>query len=241
MSGFAYGNGIAHRLTQITRELPLRSLDQQPGQPAILDDTYSYDGNGNVAGIADGTASSADSRTMTYDGLDRLTQTNAPNQWWISATTSYDALDNIRSNQVGNTSNYLNTFSYDPTTWHLATISGHVNWTLTYDSHGNITSKGTGNAAYGFDAADRMQSVTGKESYRYDGYGRRVKVTRTSDGKTDYPIYTMGGQLLTEDDARSNRRIDYVSLNGSLVAKRTATLGTSTWTTYEHTDALRSP
>ena len=87
-----------------------------------------------------------------------------------------------------------------------------------------------------------MQAVTGKESYRYDGYGRRVKVTRTSDGKTDYPIYTMGGQLLTEDDARSNRRIDYVSLNGSLVAKRTATLGKSNWSTaYEHTDALHSP
>ena len=49
MSSFAYGNGIVHRLTQNTRELPLRSLDQQPGQPAILDDTYTYDANGNVA------------------------------------------------------------------------------------------------------------------------------------------------------------------------------------------------
>jgi len=67
-------------------------------------------------------------------------------------------------------------------------------------------------------------------------------VTRASDGKTDYPIYTMGGQLLTEDDQRANTRTDYVSLNGSLVAKRVATLGTSTWTTtYEHTDALHSP
>ena len=242
MSGFTYGNGIVHSLTQNTRELPLRSLDQAPGQPAILDDTYTYDANGNVAGIADGTASSADSRTMTYDGLDRLTQTNAPHQWWISATTTYDPLDNIRSNQVGNTASYLNTYSYDPATWHLATISGHVNWTLGYDAHGNVTGKGAGNAAYTFDAADRMQAVTGKESYRYDGYGRRVKVTRTSDGKTDYPIYTMAGQLLTEDDQRANTRTDYVSLNGSLVAKRVAALGTSTWTTtYEHTDALHSP
>ena len=102
--------------------------------------------------------------------------------------------------------------------------------------------KGAGNDAYVFDAADRMQAVTGKESYRYDGYGRRVRVTRSSDGKTDYPIYAMGGILLTEDDQRSNTRTDYVNLNGLLVAKRVATLGTSTWTTtYEPTDALHSP
>ncbi len=179
---------------------------------------------------------------MSYDGLDRLTQTTAPNQWWISATTTYDPLDNIRTNQVGNTASFLNTYTYDPATWHLTNLTGHVNWTLGYDAHGNVTGKGAGNAAYVFDAADRLQSVTGKESYRYDGYGRRVKVTRTSDGKTDYPIYTMGGQLLTEDDQRSNTRTDYVSLNGSLVAKRSAALGASTWTTtYEHTDALHSP
>ncbi|MBS0463980.1 MAG: hypothetical protein JSS03_03215 [Proteobacteria bacterium] len=88
MSGFSYGNGIVHTLTQNTRELPLRSLDQKPGQSAILDDTYSYDANANVAAIADGTAGNADSRTMAYDGLDRLTSTNAPHQWWISATTT---------------------------------------------------------------------------------------------------------------------------------------------------------
>ena len=87
--------------------------------------------------------------------------------------------------------------------------------------------------------------VTGKESYVYDGYGRRAKVTTlggVNAGKIDYPVYTMGGQLLTEDDARSNKTTDYISLNGSLVAKRAATIGTTAWaTTYEHTDALHSP
>ncbi|MBS0458297.1 MAG: RHS repeat-associated core domain-containing protein [Proteobacteria bacterium] len=242
MSGFTYGNGIVHTLTQNTRELPLRSLDQKPGQSAILDDTYTYDANGNVKGIADGTAGNANSRTMAYDGLDRLTGTSAPHQWWISAATTYDALDNIRANQVGNTATYLNTFSYDPTTWHLTAIAGHVNWALAYDANGNVTSKGTGNDSYAFDAANRLTSVTGKESYRYDGYGRRVKITRSTDGKIDYPVYDRGGQLLTEDDQRSNQTTDYVSLNGSLVARRASPIGTNQWTTtYEHTDALRSP
>ncbi|MBS0211588.1 MAG: RHS repeat-associated core domain-containing protein, partial [Proteobacteria bacterium] len=242
MSGFSYHNGIIHSLTQNTRELPLESRDQKPGQAAILDDTYTYDADGNVAAIADGTPANGNSRTMAYDGLDRLTQTNAPNQWWISATTTYDALDNIRSNQVGNTAAYLNTYAYDPTTWHLTNLAGRSNWTLAYDANGNITGKGAGNDSYVFDAANRMTQVTGKESYRYDGHGRRAKITRASDGKLDYPIYSLSGQLITEDDQRSNTSTDYVSLNGSLVAKRSAPMGTSTWTTtYEHTDALRSP
>jgi RHS repeat-associated protein len=241
MSGFTYGNGIVHSLTQNTRELPLRSLDQKPGSSAILDDTYTYDTNGNVAGIADGTTGNPNNRTMTYDGLDRLIATSAPHQWWISASTSFDALDNIRQNVLGNrTYNY----AYNGN-WQLSQLTrpdNSVAYTLGYDAFGNVTSKGSGNDSYTFDAANRMQAVTGKESYIYDGYGRRVKVTRTSDGKTDYPIYTMGGQLLTEDDQRSGNTTDYVSLNGSLVAKRAAPIGTTTWTTtYEHTDALRSP
>ncbi|MBS0498835.1 MAG: RHS repeat-associated core domain-containing protein, partial [Proteobacteria bacterium] len=40
----------------------------------------------------------------------------------------------------------------------------------------------------------------------------------------------------------SNQTTDYVSLNGSLVAKRASAIGKNQWTTtYEHTDALRSP
>ncbi|MBS0499021.1 MAG: RHS repeat-associated core domain-containing protein, partial [Proteobacteria bacterium] len=153
-----------------------------------------------------------------------------------------DALDDIRANQVGNTATYLNTFSYDPTTWHLTAIAGHVNWALSYDANGNVISKGAGNDAYAFDAANRLTAVAGKESYRYDGYGRRVKITRSTDGKIDYPVYDLGGQLLTEDDQRSNQTTDYVSLNGSLVAKRASAIGKNQWTTtYEHTDALRSP
>lgn len=242
MSGFTYGNGIVHTLTQNTRGLPLRSLDQSPSAPAILDDTYAYDENANVASITDGTNSGANNRSMSYDGLDRLTSTSAPNQWWISATTSYDALDNIRTNQVGNVASYLNTYTYDPATWHVTAVAGHANWTLGYDVNGNITGKGAGKDSYVFDVANRMQSVTGKESYVYDGYGRRVKVTRTSDGKIDYPVYDMTGRLITEDDQRSNKTIDYLSLNGSLIAKRGAPLGGTTYTlTYEHTDALHSP
>jgi len=245
MSGFTYHNGIVHTLTQNTRELPLRSLDQAPGG-AVLDDTYTYDKNGNVTEIDDGTTGNPNNRTMTYDGLDRLILTTASNQPWITAHTTYDALDNLLTNYVGGR-HY--DYSYD-TNNRLSQLTNHgngaVTMTLGYDANGNVTSKGNNQDSYLFDAANRLQTVIGptggKESYVYDGYGRRVKVTRTTDGLIDYPVYTMSGQLLTEDDARTNKTTDYISLNGSLVAKRSATIGGNTWTTtYEHTDALHSP
>jgi RHS repeat-associated protein len=111
---------------------------------------------------------------------------------------------------------------------------------IAYDARGNVT--GNGSATNVFDAGNRLTSVTGKESYLYDGYGRRVQIQRLTDGKLSFPIYSMSGQLISEDDQRSNTFTDYISFNGSLVAKRKAPWGTSTWTTfYEHTDALHSP
>ncbi len=64
MSGFSYGNGIVHSLTQNVRQLPLRSLDIKAGNGAILDDTYSYDANANVGSISDGTSGNGNNRGM---------------------------------------------------------------------------------------------------------------------------------------------------------------------------------
>ncbi|MGH8050538.1 MAG: RHS repeat-associated core domain-containing protein [Arenimonas sp.] len=115
---------------------------------------------------------------------------------------------------------------------------------FSYDANGNTTS---GRQPMVYDALNRVTQVTGKESYIYDGHGRRVKTTRLSDGKINYSVYDLNGQLLTEDDSRSNKKTDFVYLNGRLVAQRSAALtGTNAQTTtyintYLHTDSLGSP
>jgi RHS repeat-associated protein len=245
MIGFNYGNGIVHSMTQSpqtqnTRLLPIRSQDMD-GTNAILDDTYTYDANGNVVGITDGTAGAGGNRSMSYDNADRLIQTNAPGQWWLSNNISYDALDNIRVNTLGNrTYNY----QYNATSQrldHLTLPNALVARTLVYDALGNVTTNGA--QSYVFDKANRMQSVTGKESYEYDGHGRRVKITKFIGKFTSYPMYSLDGKLITEDDSRIDKTIDYIYLNGSLVAKRSASIsGPAPYTTsYQHTDSLGSP
>ena len=251
MKCFNYGNNIVHRMWQNARQLPDESLDILVGSPApldcsnpagttkALDDSYDYDFNGNVAAITDGVVGGGGNRTMQYDGLDRLTRTDAPQLVWTTATTSYDPLDNIRNNKVGSRDyNYSYNGIFRLT--QLATPANQVIRAFAYDARGNITTNGSSTNV--FDRANRLTSVTGKESYLYDGYGRRVQITRLSDNKVSFPIYTLDGKLLMEEDQRSGKTTDYVYLNGSLVAKRSAPIGTTTWTTfYEHTDALGSP
>jgi RHS repeat-associated protein len=240
MNGFTYGacagtDCVMHSMTRNARGLPLLSRDKRAGATAILDDTYAYDASGNVTQIADG-AGGGGSRSMTYDALDRITNANAPGLSWINATTSYDALDNIRSNQVGSR---LWTYNYDANN-RLATLLKPASTAITYDANGNIVGHGT--TQYVFDTANRMTQATGKETYVYDGHGRRVGQTRTSDNKSIYPFYSLAGVLINEEDVRDNVIRDYLYLNGSLVAKRSKPIGTSTWTTkYVYTDSLGSP
>jgi RHS repeat-associated protein len=242
MSGFTYGacNGtdcIQHTLTQNERQLPLVTLDKRANDVAVIDSTYAYDANGNVASITDsGNYLTRTRDQLTYDGLDRLTHAHGPNVAWLNADTAYDPLDNIRSNTVGARTW---TYQYDANN-RLASLLKPTTTTITHDVRGNVTSNGVD--AFAFDAANRLMAVTGKETYAYDGHGRRVAMKRTSDGKTAYPMYSLAGQLITDEDNRSDRTTDYVYLNGSLVAKRSKPVNGSTWTTrYLHTDALGRP
>src|SRR5690606_28807102 len=87
---------------QNARGLPDRSVDAY-GATKFLDDGYDYDGNGNVAGISDGATgrNQRGNRTMTYDGLDRLTGVVSPMYGSTNATYAYDVLDNLTRVHIG--------------------------------------------------------------------------------------------------------------------------------------------
>ncbi|WP_290591503.1 RHS repeat protein, partial [Arenimonas sp. SCN 70-307] len=55
LAEFTYGNGIVHTMSRNLRQLPERSRSAL-GANVVLDDSYDYDANGNVAAISDGLA-----------------------------------------------------------------------------------------------------------------------------------------------------------------------------------------
>jgi len=213
IQGFNYGNGIAHSLTQNARGLPLESKDA-----GVLDDVYTYDANANVTNIAD-QFQSVSTRSMTYDGLDRLSTANDVGIWG-NATYAYDALDNLRTSTVGARSY---THVYDATNKLQSLMAGPTTvMAFTYGQRGNLHTRGT--QTFAFDPANEMQWTTGpqpanNESYAYDGVGRRVTVTRAADGTHHYMVYSQSGQLRYEMDDRTGSMTDYIYLGDSLIAR----------------------
>lgn len=208
--------------------------------------SFIVDQNGNVAAITDYTASARQTRSMAYDGLDRLTGTTSP--MFGTATYAYDTLDNLNQVTVsgGNTPrNHY--YCYDATTRRLdfvrsgpvctGTASPAVT-TLGYDVQGNLGNKN--GTTYTFDYGNRLRSTAGL-TYRYDAEGRRVRQDN-SGTQLKYSYYAKDGRLLWQRDEVASKRISNVYFAGSLVAEYSRPIGSGTVTVnYLHTDAAGSP
>ena len=229
IAGFKYGNGIQHSLTQHVRPLPWVSTDN-----GNLNDTYTYDENGNVSMIVDNLAGT--SRIMGYDELDRLKSVAAP-ALWGTVTYSYDSLDNLTASTITGTTitparNLLFNYPY-PGTNRLMSVSGSTgyNFNYSYDVQGNITQRD--GKQYTFDLGNRMASAPGVASYGYDGLGHRISVVGT-DGVNRIQIYSQDGQILQAGPVGAATR--YIYLHNHAIAE-VGPAGTQ----FLHTDALGSP
>lgn len=242
---FTYGNGIVHSMTQNLRQLPSRVTSSG----GVTDFGYTYDANANIAAIADYARGSGYDRTMSYDGLDRLLTTASPMFGGTDQTHryTYDALDNLKSWKLAGVKDYAD-YVYDAQN-RLTNIRNTANATvvgLGYDLQGNVINKN--GQGYDFDYGNRLRTVSSKESYRYDGLGRRVQTTATDGSKTTLWQYTQAGQMLFSSDwegaNNANQKThENVYLAGSIVATidhdwpSNAVIAMK----YQHTDALGSP
>ncbi|MGQ3094535.1 MAG: RHS repeat domain-containing protein [Roseateles sp.] len=228
VASYTLGNGIAHQLVQNSRGLPLVNRDV-----GVMQDQYGYDGNGNVTGITDQQLN-VFTRSMTYDGLDRLKTASAPNVWGAASYT-YDAADNLRTANVGTRNVTLN---YTDGTNRLNSLTQNgASVPYSYDAYGNIRSKGA--QTFGFDLGNRLTSSSIGGGYVYDGLGRRVRVL-SSDGSTRIHVYSQAGQLMWSTSTggpRAASRTAYVYLGGKQIAEWNSAAGVQ----YVHTDALGSP
>lgn len=226
VAGYTLGNGVAHSMSVNARGLPLVNRDS-----GIVQDQYTYDANGNIVSIAD-QQEGVTSRTMSYDGLDRLTVANAPAVWG-SGNYSYDALGNLRVSAIGARSS---THSYDANN-RLININTNGAYTgYAFDANGNVTGRGT--KGYYFDLGNRMQLAHGVASYSYDGLGRRTNASKV-DGTYMSHYYSGAGQMLMNQQVQGSSTFTtrYLYLAGKAIAQTDSAGGT----TYLYTDALGSP
>ena len=148
-----------------------------------------------------------DSKTLAYDGVDRLINAG-------TASVSYDPADNITSLRTS-----AGTLSYVYANNRLSSVSGWRSATLTYDLYGNVAYNGRNIFAY--DDASNLRNVTGPmgtipAAYDYDGNHQRVRTVK--NGKTTYFLYARNGDLLGEYNAVGVWVKEYAYLGGKLVA-----------------------
>lgn len=233
---FTYGNGIVHTMTPNARQLPARSLDSFGGTK-FLDDNYSFDANGNTTVIVDndGNADGHDtSRGMYYDDLDRLTSAIGI---WGTASYTYDPMDNLRTSTIG-AAGFTYQYDLNSQLYRVDRIGGGA-YNYTFDIRGNVSNDGRN--TYNFTRGNRLAGVIGKDSYQYDGHGRRMVVWR-ADGTAQVPVYNLNGQLRYTSDNRLGGAVTPIYLGSSVIAESSWNWATGVSTvTYLHTDSLGSP
>ncbi|RDS81202.1 RHS repeat protein [Dyella monticola] len=217
---FKYGNGIEYVTDQNARQLPNNLSYVLPNGSLLFSQDFSYDKNGNLTQANDLLQGVGSQRAFQYDTLDRLTHATLPGAA-NSETYNYDPLNNLRhiTADTGLQRDYL----YDPFNRLSSAVGsdGHPHQ-FVYDNRGNTIQRDA--TPLTFDFANRLTEVSGRESYVYDAFGRRVLKTRLGVGgnKTYYVYSNQTGQLMLErDNDVASSETDYIYLGSMLVAQAT--------------------
>ena len=230
LSTFTYGNGLIFSSALDATGLRLLNIVTKNASTNVVSKTYAYDGQNNPTSIVDGVRSGDSVTGLIYDGADRLTAATG-SSWGGSArvTASYDLLGNITAM---NTPCGPTTYTYNAANY-LASTSGCINRTFTYNSFGAVSSNGA--RSFSYDGAERISSISGDGSsvrYEYDAHGHRV--TTSGSAGTEYEAHDRAGRLLwiRESGGVTNKKV-YVG--NTPIAQERANIKT-----YTHTDHVNS-
>lgn len=211
VNSFFYGNGVGHKTTLNSRQLPESIKDSRAGFNALYY-AYTYDNNSRVTSFTDHVDNNFSIASFAYDGAGRLKSTTG-NPGIGSSSMRYDGLDNIT--YYYNKKHTLD-YTYDANNRLQSVASSGVEPKpydlFTYDDRGNVTHNSYHDFIYNR-ANELVES--GDNYYTYDAYNRRVL---TQEGaNTTYSFYSQTGKLYYTETAEGG--VNYIYLGNRLVAK----------------------
>jgi RHS repeat-associated protein len=235
---FTRANGIVRTVTENSRLLPSQIVDVGGGVTPI-DQRYSYDKDANPTAITD-YGNSNQTRTMTYDALDRVASVNATG---LSGyyTYAYDLFDNLRT--LAHTGGSTSTYNYDNDNDNdshnrLTSIVNTANGTTTYawDVQGNLSNRA--GQVFQFSYGNRLVSIAAQASYRYDAWGRRLDAYDQTLGASLRSLYSRDGKLVFQQDYRGGMPFHaFQYLGGQLAVVVDYDASHAITVRYPHTDA----
>lgn len=218
LKSLQYGNG--RTFTSSQNPVLLRPVDRVvSGRGTPMDYRYGYDKAANVTSIMDA-QNSVNNRAMTYDSLNRLVTAEGS---WGSGSFKYNNRDDITQQSFpGRNMSY----SYNGA-GRLASVSGDVAASFSYDSRGNVT---RGRGTYGYDQRGHMIwscslpsdscSSDPENRFKYDGKGYRYLHEKTA-GETLISVYGANGKILLEDRLGAGETQEYIYLGREILANST--------------------
>lgn len=199
-----YGNGQVAQYT-LNDRLMHETYRVGSNTSLLIDSQYSYDLNRNLSSIQD-FLSPQKTRSMQYDGLDRLTSASGV---WGTSQYAYDQLGNITSKSLSGRS-----YDYDYARNRLERFDGAP---LHYDMYGRVVKDGRNQYFYDFSnnlTKAKEISKTYSIGYEYDANNRMAK--RVSSYPESY-VYSASGKLMYEEQKSGALKRDHIYLGSQLV------------------------
>jgi RHS repeat-associated protein len=239
MNYITYGNGVTGPYN-LNLDFSIASIQQSTsGGTALQNTSYTLDNNNNVTGVSDA-INAANSATLGYDVINRLTSAVSGTGGYGSYSWTLDKVGNRLSQTIGTaTTNY----TYTSGTNRLSAIGST---SVTTNADGNITSIPPANSgtaatfAYGVD--QRLISVTGSPlgaTFVNDFMGERFSKQDNGTTATNY-TYGTDGALLEENN--NGTIIDYIYADGRPIGMFLPVSGGTSGTMYFiHDDRVGQP
>jgi RHS repeat-associated protein len=205
-----YGNGLARLITADTD-----GRVTQIASPGVHNLSYSYFNTNTISSLTDNVYGAMNA-AYTYDANDRLgSVTRSGDNQAINSDQVSNRLSLTRQGQA-------QSYALQSGTNRLASISGGISRTFTYDAYGSVKVDAPSSGAartYYYDDLDRLAGVytgsTLSADYRHNALNQRVyRGTFGAGGGSTRFVYGAGGEMLYEDGPQ---RTTYIWLGGQLL------------------------
>jgi RHS repeat-associated protein len=223
VNAFAWGNGVSHATSF---DLDYRQTNlTDTGASIIQNLAYDYDADNNAHIITDA-IKAANSQTLNYDELERLT--NA-----VSGAGGYGSLSYTYDNNGNRKTAGAKRYTIAPASDRLTDVGGVK---ILYTATGNMEAIGPDTMTYNQGNRLAVAQVAGTSSlYTYDAFGQRLEA-QVGGGATSVESYDLAGHQLTETN--SGIETDYAYLDGMPIAVIQPGAATIQ---YIHADRLGTP
>jgi RHS repeat-associated protein len=239
-TGLTFGNGVTGTYGYDADYRPTSRADKN-GTTSITNIAYGYFTNNSVHTITD-SVSAANTQTLGYDTLDRLTSAVSGTGGYGTFGWTWDAVSNVKTQVVNGTTT---TYNLTAGTNKFATIvSGSTTETVNSTAAGNINTIKVGTTTLDtltYNQANELASAATTSSsatYKYDLQGQRLEKAPPGVNPILYQYGQAAKELLSENDLHSGQTADYIYLNGRPIGEVNPTNGKLY---YTHTDNLGTP